>query len=251
MIPAFRHMGGKARLRRWLVNMFPLSCTRYIEPFAGKGNVYFLARYCLSAQQWILADTDVKFLNALLTANFEDLPERVEKADFAHWKASESDLAYLLEPRITFAGKGYRFGYSGSSGTHVGYSGKSYKPVCMAARLILSDCQIIASDFSPVLDSCGEGDFVYLDPPYYGTNSCYSNIDHEHLVDKLNNAKFRWALSGYENPVYSRLNYTNLFQFERNSEIKSSNTRVRTPVVECLWTNYEPEKEVQLWQQYP
>lgn len=244
MIPSFRHMGGKARLRRWLVEHFPQSGTWYVEPFAGKGNVYFLARQHLNFRSWLLADIDASFLYALKHADFSALPDEVTKADFPRYRDDPTNrIAKLIEPRITFAGKGYASGYSGHSGTHVGYSGNCYRVMCEQARALLSGTLIAEGAWDVLLRDPLFQDpeaFGYFDPPYVGTKASYPNIDHVALVQQLNDAPFMWALSGYRNDLYdSQLVFKCRFEYERNSEIKSSNTGKREPVVEVLWTNYE------------
>lgn len=242
--PAFRHMGGKARLRKWLVDHFPDSGQFYIEPFAGKGNVFFHAVQHLSFQWWELNDLDAKFLYCLRTADLGRLPESVSKDEFSVWKTRAADgdpIAQLIEPRITFAGKGYAFGHSGHSGSHVGYTGENYSKVCQEARRLLERVTYIKQrDWSETLELTDHSCFVYLDPPYYGTQAAYKNIDHEHLIRVLNQSKFSWALSGYRNNLYdTRLEFKCRFEYERNSEIKSSNSGKREAVIETLWTNYE------------
>jgi len=240
MIPSFRHMGGKARLRKWLVSLMPKECETYVEPFVGKGNVFFAARGTVKANAWKLDDIDCRFLRALQCANLDELPELVGRDDYTQWKNNANHpISILLEPRITFAGKGYKHGFSGSSGTHVGYSGKCYRSVCEAARQLLDGTEIQECDWSNTLATCKEGDFVYLDPPYYGTQACYRNINHKHLIETLNYAEFNWLLSGYDNPLYEvDLQYYRRYGYVRNSEIKSSNTGVRTPILETVWMNY-------------
>lgn len=233
-------MGGKARLRKWLVSLMPQSCETYIEPFVGKGNVFYLSRNVIQAVSWTLSDIDCRFLLALQQADFDMLPAYIERVDYLRWKLAQNDaISILVEPRITFAGKGYAHGFSGSSGTHVGYSGLHYKPVCQAARLLLADATIIQRSWEDTLASVNCADFVYLDPPYYGTQASYNNIDHAALVNTLNQAKFKWLLSGYDNQLYSKnLQFLRKLTCERNSEIKSSNIGMRIPVIETVWMNY-------------
>jgi site-specific DNA-adenine methylase len=242
--PAFRHMGGKARLRKWLVEHFPDRGQFYIEPFAGRGNVFFHAVKHLNFQWWELNDLDAKFLYCLRTADLSKLPESVNRDEFLIWKARAADgdpIAQLIEPRITFAGKGYDFGYSGHSGTHVGYTGENYRKVCQEARRLLECVSFIKQrDWRETLELADQSCFVYLDPPYYGTTANYQNIDHYALIDTLNAADYLWAVSGYRSDLYDgRLRFSCRFERERNSEIKSSNRGKRVSVVETLWTNYK------------
>lgn len=238
--PAFRHMGGKARLREWLIGLFPKTGYRYIEPFAGKGNVFYLVKQNLDYNYYILNDLD-GFLCVLKTFDCYLLPEKINKKNFSYWKKTKNKTAKILEPRITFAGKGYKFGFSGSSGTHVGYDKKNYTNNCQIAINLLQKTDIYRYDYYYLLSSLDitENDFIYFDPPYYNTKTCYNNIDHEKLIKLINKLKCNWALSGYASELYTKnLKYKNKYVFERNSEIKSSNKGERVPVNEILWTNY-------------
>lgn len=256
MTPSFRHVGGKARLRKWLVDHFPESGSFYEEPFAGKANVFFEAVQRLRFNYWILSDINTRFLDALLMADLSRLPESVTKESFADWRKRaeiENDpVARVIEPRITFAGKGYAHGFSGTSGSHVGYNGVLYQATCQAARRLLTGANGGTATLRTVsvrqrdwretfeLASGESGEFLYCDPPYYNTDAPYSQIDHQELVERLNAATFSWALSGYRNDLYdARLEFKCRFEYERNSEIKSSNSGKREPVIETLWTNYE------------
>lgn len=59
--PSFRYMGGKARLASWLIGHFPKAGGRYVELFAGRGNVFFKARQSLDFKEWTLNDLDTGF----------------------------------------------------------------------------------------------------------------------------------------------------------------------------------------------
>lgn len=242
--PAFRYVGGKARLRAWLLQRFPREGDAYLEPFVGLGNVFYAAHAALDFDAWWLSDIDTSFFDAVRTADLSQLPATVSKEDFARWRVDGGPIARLIEPRVTFGGKGYRYGYSGSSGTHVGYSAACYGPVCAAARAALLEPGVSVTQCSWTLAPWGlltPRSFVYLDPPYYGTEAPYPNVDHDALIDLLNVLPCRWAISGYDvGPYATRLRYAAKHARERNAEIKGSNARTRTPVIETLWTNYEP-----------
>lgn len=244
MIPSFRHMGGKARLRSWLIAHFPCNIKTYVEPFAGKGNVFYAVKSLGRASDYILSDIDTSFLRCLINVDLKKLPESVSKESFKYWKANQTDIAKVLEPRITFGGKGYEHGYSGSSGPHVGYSKVSYTVMCEAARNLLNGVKITSNCPWQILLRAYTTDwFVYLDPPYNGTKASYNNIEHVELIKHLNSMDCRWAISGYSSPLYEmQLKFIDRFERVRNSEIKSSNSGRFEASTEILWTNYKRER---------
>lgn len=232
-------MGGKCRLRKWLVSHFPKFGNKYIEPFAGLGNVFYLAKKELKFNQWLLGDINT-FLISMLNANLNELPNKVLKEDFNYWKSLNTHISKVIEPRITFAGKGYSAGFNGYHKSHSPYNGKLYKQVCEEARKILSKALVINCSWDKWdFKKLNKEDFVYFDPPYFGTKASYPNIDHEKLILILNNLNFKWALSGYANKLYDEnLKFLNIYVKERNSEIKGSNTKSYQISNEILWTNY-------------
>jgi DNA adenine methylase len=237
-------MGGKSRLRNWLIQHFPVAGELYIEPFAGKGNVFFKSKQSLDFKTWHINDIDW-FLVALFRVNLNDLPEKVDKTDFSIWKNKNDDISKIIEPRITFGGKGYKAGYAScyheqSTNNHMGYNRVLYKKTCELAQELLSDVKITQLSWEQLeIEKLQPYDFVYCDPPYVGVKASYPNINHEKLVDILNSSCCMWALSGYSNDLYdNNLVYKNKYTKERNSEIKGSNTGKREPVMEILWTNY-------------
>lgn len=235
--PSFRYMGGKSRLRKWLLSYFPKTGRKYIEPFAGLGNVFFQARKDLDFEEWHLSDIDVSFFVAMLEANLDDLPDKVSRSDFLMWRDANNSISKIIESKITFAGKGYRAGFDGGHESHPPYNGKLHRAICEEAKRLLVNVKIESVSWNK-RDYTGltQHDFVYFDPPYFGTKASYPNIDHAELVDLLNAATFRWALSGYDNELYaSHLRFTARHERERNSEIKGSNSRKYEAVCEVLW----------------
>lgn len=240
MSPSFRFVGGKSRLRNWLVSHFPPSGDLYLEPFAGRGNVFFKAYESLKFNKWHLNDLDASFLKSLTKVDLSQLPQQVNRDDFAVWKNKNDDIAKVIEPRVTFAGKGYKAGYSGTSGNHKGYNRDLYCKTCQSAKDLLSNVKVTQLSWENLnIQEIGKNDFVYCDPPYFNTEGPYPNINHTKLISVLNSAGCRWAISGYVGELYdSKLNYKNKYTQERNSEVKGYNARQRQPVVEVLWTNY-------------
>ena len=240
---SFGYPGGKARMTKWLFQYFPKEGRIYVEPFAGRGNVFFAAKQALHFKKWHINDQFThKFLQAVIKVNPEELPDFVTKDDFEKWKNDKSDVARVISPRVTFLSKGYEFGYSGDNGTHVGYRGEKYRPTVANAQNLLKHPSVVITGNSweqMPYSTYGSQDFVYFDPPYYDTESIYPNIDHDALLAELLQAKYRWILSGYDNKLYKEQigKFWKAAQ-TRNAEMSSMNKKIKQPRTETIWANF-------------
>lgn len=238
-------MGGKARLRDWLMTIFPKKGRIYVEPFCGLGNVTYKAVRDLIFREWYISDIDISFFEALKVANLYNLPLAVpNKEQFNYWRERQDTdpISKLIESRITFAGKGYSAGFKTMNKGAAHYNGIKYRTNLKTARYLLRNVNIIKRSWDEIdYSKLTKDDFVYMDPPYYETKAQYPNIDHDNLVNTLNGMdNTRWALSGYDNELYeSKLKYKNKFTKIRNAEIKGSQTRQKEVVMEVVWTNYD------------
>ena len=240
----FGYPGGKARMTNWLFNYFPKEGKTYIEPFAGNGNVFFAAKQVLHFKKWHINDQySHDFLKAVIEVDPETLPDRVSKEEFKVWKAKDkTNAAIAIRPRVTFLSKGYDYGHSGDSGSHVGYRGEKYKPMVQSAKELLTAPNVVVTGMhweNLPFNTYGPQDFVYFDPPYYETESIYPNVDHEALLKQLKNAKYQWVLSGYDNDLYKK----EIKQYwkaakTRNAEMSSMNRKSIQPRVETIWSNF-------------
>ena len=238
----FGYPGGKARMTSWLLSYFPKEGRTFVEPFAGTGNVFFAAKQALHFKKWHINDQhNFVFLKSLLQIDPETLPNRVSKDDFEQWKQDKTDAATVISPRITFLSKGYNYGYSGDRGTHIGYRGEKYKPMVQSAKELLNtrNVKVTGQHWEELpFKTYNNQDFIYFDPPYYGTESIYPNIDHEALLKELKSANYRWILSGYDNDLYKKA----IGKFwkaskTRNAEMSSMNRGIIQPRTETIWGN--------------
>lgn len=238
MTPTFSFTGGKAKLRKWLLHFFPRKGGRYIELFAGRANVFFLACQHLHFDRWELYDKDVRFLKALQVVDCSKFPDSVEKHEYSEWTARTDPVARVLEPVLSFFGKGYD---STTGFQEKMYKYGPYRDKCERSQVLLYSTVIQEQLWdSFAFDSLTPDDFIYCDPPYYRTDgSHYDNIDHFNLCRVLNKLPCRWALSGYANMLYERnLNFKFVTRSDRTAEMKRARQGFGASVTETLWTNY-------------
>lgn len=234
---AFPYPGGKARIRKTLFEYFPEEGRYYVEPFAGRGNVFFGFYNISNYNVYLLNDLNLgKFFTSLRDADLSLLPSKIEDYQFETWYNKwlrQEPLAYVVEPKITFRGKGYPSGWQKGR-----YSRIRYKAMCERAQRILKDpkVEICQRDYMHLdWSNFTEDDFVYLDPPYYETSGVgYGNINHEELLSLLQDAPFRWALSGYLSDLYIAHLGQPVLELTRNLEMTDDKG---STAVEALWSN--------------
>ena len=240
--PTIAYPGAKGRLAPILVSMMPQQGRIYLEPFAGRGNVYFAASSSnLRYVSWELNDmfTAPFFWALVKTEGCIPVPKRT-KSEYLRQKRlfQKGDLrAILLESYLTFSGGGYKNGGFGSlhGATAVGYA-KTLRRC--ADLLIQSRAKVTSKDWKRLnLSSLTDQDFVFFDPPYYGADvRAYSNhFDFTGMVETLKKAKFKWMLTEYRQDFYVKAFgepcYTKPVQLACDG--RGSRSRV-----ECVWKNY-------------
>jgi site-specific DNA-adenine methylase len=234
----FPFPGGKAKIRDELFPFFPEDGDVYIEPFVGRGNIFFewYKRSCFKGF-WINDLYNWRFFTSLKQADLALLPDEVHDYNFENWVTKwiiGDPIAYVLEPKITFRGKGYL------SGFQVGrYHKTRYTRLLSAAQCIVRDSrvQITGTDYTHLpWDSYDEEDFCYLDPPYEDSKGVgLGSIDHSELITILKKTKCRWALSGYQSELYLRELGDPVLELNRHIEMTDEPGSM---ALECLWTNY-------------
>jgi len=248
-VPAFSYPGGKVKLREWLVRRMPLRGRRYVEPFAGRGNVFWLAVHMLDYREWWLNDPwTCRWFDAIQKVNLRDIPNELTevlvrmymKRATAH--REDDDTSVAIEGRTMFSG-GAKDGISRN--WERSPSLIPFKRKILCARSILSSIQPKITDYSwnlCGLEDLSSRDFVYVDPPYYNAStSLYhcNTVNHRDLLVYLQDAPHLWMLSGYGSPLYTRylgaptgkrIHVVSCFQ-----QSKSSAPIFHT---ECIWTNY-------------
>lgn len=241
--PTFSYPGGKARMAKLLVSLMPQSGRRYVEPFAGRANVFWVAAAELNFEQWQLNDIRTAPWFAAIREHGHELrvPRCTRAEYYRRWADFKTGCPYacLLAPFLTFSGGGYGAGGFRSNkkggSTAAGYQ----QSIHMAQHIMRAvDPKVTAWDYIKTLAGLGKDDFVFLDPPYMNADvgSAYqpSDINHREMVDLLLKAKFRWMLSEYDQPLYREAFGEPIVQ-------QAAATRHGKPTVECVWTSRQAE----------
>jgi site-specific DNA-adenine methylase len=217
----------------------------YVEPFAGRANVFFRAASTLQFSQWQLNDIrTAPFVNAILShGSTIEVPQQTRE-EFERQRAASqiSDpIALLLEPYLTYSGAGYSAGYRPAKGSPLQHR---YQNTLRRAHQILIQTQatITNVDWKLAIADLDENDFCYVDPPYlkatvHGYRS--DDIDHKEMINVLKNARFRWLLSEYEHPLYMEA-FGEPF-WRKEVQLCATNFRLsggKAKRIECAWRNY-------------
>jgi site-specific DNA-adenine methylase len=241
-VPIFPYPGGKGRLARTLVSMMPQEGTTYVEPFAGRGNVFFAAALNLNFQAWVINDLRTsRFFEALIKrGSAVTVPQRTQ-AEFNKQKRcfrKGSYRAELLAPYLTFAGGGYK---RGSFGNLRGANRANYTQTLRDSSRILTKIRptIQQKDWKELdWSTLDENAFVYFDPPYLGCDvRAYSSacFDYGGLIRLLKSARFKWMLSEYDKPLYLRAFGKPFCTLSVQLICDGKGEKQRN---ECVWKNY-------------
>lgn len=214
--PFLKWAGGK----RWLAskhsNIFPKSFNNYIEPFLGSGAIFFH----LKPKCGVLSDVNSELINAYnaiksdwqkVQASLKEhnrnhnddyyYEERGRQRTKNHTKAGQ--LIYLN--RTCWNGL-YRVNLKGEFNVPRGTKDSVCLPNDNFEEIsrLLQNVKIKVSDFEPIVDSAGAGDFIFIDPPYtvkHNKNgfvkyneSIFSWDDQVRLRDAVERASKRGAL---------------------------------------------------------
>lgn len=176
--PFLKWPGGK----RWLVSQYsdllPRGFQRYFEPFLGGGAVFFY----LSPKQPILSDTNGELINTYrcLKTNASAINDQLSQLNKKHstslyyrirdtqpLDSVERAVRFLYLNRTCFNGI-YRVNKRGEFNVPMGGKTLVAYPdgYLEMVAVHLKHASIRVADFEETIDKAGEGDFIFVDPPY-------------------------------------------------------------------------------------
>lgn len=206
MKPPYKWVGGKASYLPTLTSLMPKNYGTYYEVFFGGGALYFH----LAPKKAVLGDANqhnINFIKAMHAApdylffSVRDIVERwngspkserrslFEVARKAYNERTEKGWAIVdIEQAAGF----YALVRGGFNGLwRVNRKGLVNTPVgdlkdilldeenFFAAARALKKALILHGDFEQTIGSAGDGDFVFVDPPYYGMYDGYTGVKFE------------------------------------------------------------------------
>jgi site-specific DNA-adenine methylase len=252
-MPAIGYPGGKARLANKIISFLPKHGRTYVEPFAGRGNLFWAAaEQGLKFRRWWLNDLNTApFLEAIRTHGHKiEVPPRSRREFEKQREAFKygDPTAVLLAPHLTFSGGLYESCKGGAvcGDDDGGVSSTGYQRTLRECHRILTRTRpkITALDWKKLgLEKLKQDDVVVLDPPYPNAEVkpyTHETVDYERLVDVLLRAKFKWLLCGYPHPVLLRLGKP---IWARYMQLLCVHIKAgQGDRTECLWSNFSPDK---------
>jgi DNA adenine methylase len=265
--PFLKWPGGK----RWLVsrfrNIFPQSYRRYVEPFLGGGAVFFH----LAPTRAVLSDINPELINAyqMVREHPEALEQRLARLHGRHSEAQyyriraeapseklDRAVRFIYLNRSCFNGI-YRVNLKGEFNVPMGNKQEIAFETGFLARLAeqLTRSSLRRSDFEKTIDAAGEGDFVYIDPPYtmkHNNNnfikynaSLFSWRDQIRLANAAMRASDRGAMIMISNADHASIRelyatFGMRYRVSRTS-VLAANSAFREGTTELVILNYQLE----------
>lgn len=178
VLPFLKWAGGK----RWLVSAYPelleLSFNRYIEPFLGSGAVFFH----LAPARSILSDQNIDLINTYkaIKDDWRSVADELRRHHLNHNKnyyyavrdsrprAAHTKAAKFIYLNRTCWNGLYRVNLHGEFNVPIGTKQNVILETdnFEAISHMLKNADLRAGDFEKTMELAGEGDLVFVDPPY-------------------------------------------------------------------------------------
>lgn len=252
MIGPLAYIGGKRRIAKKLVAMFPEHLT-YVEPFCGGAQVFFQKA---PSQVEVLNDLDGEVVNFLRVCQFHHgelsrclrftvasrrLHELYAGQDPEALTDVQRAARFLYLQKNSFGGKvtGQNYHYIVAAPSN--YNPRTLPGVIAAAARRLERVQVEQWPYQKVLERFDRPTtFFFLDPPYVGLKWYRLNFaddDFRELADCLGRVRGKFLMTindcGLSREAFGRFNV-------RGISIAYTASRTVPRVSELLVTNYDP-----------
>ena len=226
----FSYIGGKYRQAKWISEFIPDDIETYAEVFGGAMWTYVNGK--VNADNIHYNDFNTQMANLLYCCSEYEkfipfLDSRKAQIGAEEFNRCKSDVLDVINSGNTINMPDFELAakyvyiitqcFSGIMSEKVKYvdlKGKyNSKYNSFSGRVKnkkvqkkLEKIKVVSQSFEDFIPSVDDfGSFLYVDPPYYGTENLYAfhnftKEKHEELADMLNTCRSRWILSYYEFP---------------------------------------------------
>jgi DNA adenine methylase len=216
--PFVKWAGGKRQLLPVITSQIPNKFERYFEPFLGGGAVFFSLTSRDKKAKWFISDlnSDLVLSYLIIRDKVKELVSSLEihaenyskNQTVYYYKVREANPKDVIDKvsRLIFLNKTcfnglYRVNSKGKFnvpvGRYVNPNIVSKENLYGVSKMLQSkDISIKCQDFEDALKEVGDGDFVYLDPPYQPISltssfTSYTNDDFDFSDQKRLYNKFK------------------------------------------------------------
>lgn len=237
MKPPFGRMGGKSKIAKELINLFPKDFKIFVEPFVGAGNIFFRKPY-IEGQKEVINDLDkdvYKILNGLKTRSKyinNNIHRTISRQHFDSIKNKKDVLSTLEKIKMSFFNQGKSFNNS-KEGDKIMTDFKPY-----GERL--KNTIILNETFEKVIKQYDSTEtFFYLDPPYESEEKKdYKDyVEPIDVYDALKNIKGKFMLSYNDSKnirkIFSKYNIKTIITIYENAQHVG-----KREIKELIITNY-------------
>ena len=260
---AFAYYGGKNRLQKQLIRMFP-PCYHYCEPFAGSAAV-LLNREPVPIETLNDINGDIVNFFEVLRDNADLLITKLlltpySRQEFINcWEHSTDPVERArrtfvkIQMDIAKAGAKKDRGWSSNvtylKGNH-SYAVKNFFSKVVGLSEVADRLRMVQIENRPAVELIEKYDspttFFYCDPPYLPATRTSSNDyrfemsenAHHELANALLAIKGNAAVSGYDDPIMEDL-YPGWFKHEFKAKQVPMSRGKGLLRQECLWMNYD------------
>jgi DNA adenine methylase len=270
-LPTFiKWAGGKSQLIEQFKPFFPKKIDRYFEPFVGSGAVFFYVKKHFDPKKILLSDINDELMNCFKVVR-DDVDElilllkqhksyhstqyyyEVRRKDPKKLLSVEAAARFIYLNKTCYNGL-YRVNAKGQFNVPIGrYKNPAIldETTLREASSILKGVTVKTMPFEKIVDFVREGDFIYLDPPYYPLSKTSSftsytkfrflKEEQEKLAEmfkKLDKRGCLLMLSNSAHPFISGLYEGYNIRVVRANRFISCNGKARGPINELVVMNY-------------
>lgn len=236
----FGRIGGKSRIAKKLISLFPKSYKTFVDLFVGAGSVFYNSP---KVEKEVIndLDTDVYKVHKLLKTKSQWVNNNIERKITENYFDSRKKKKDALSTLEKFRSSFFSFGLSKNPqriGTTISTDFSKY-----GERL--KDTIILNTDFRKVINLYDSKDtFFYLDPPYSETLGTryykhHNILKPQEIYDSLENIKGKFMLS-YNDTKENRdlFKKYNIKTITTKYIIPTKGTDNKKTVKELIITNY-------------